>query len=335
MKISVIIPMYNAEAFITQCISSVQNQTYSNWEIIVIDDGSTDRSWEICKTISLTDNRIYLYKQEHGGISHTRNYGLEIATGEYIFFLDSDDAIHPLLLEELMEQTQKYGLDMIFCNYVSVEGWNLDRVLHEASVNDKRPCWKIAEGMEIEEWFHVRYCRELSRISGMIKKESIGTLRFDESLVIGEDTLFMYQLFCKQMRTSYSPCTWYFYRIHKKSITHSKDAVKKGYFDGNRIIRDIEYKRGRYEFAVNREAGIVFQLNKYYAECKKRKDKVACSRIKMIAKTERKDPLFRLLGFSIRLRYVCCFYCHPVYAPLNKLIVKVWEWWERSRNGEK
>ena len=106
-KISVIIPVYNAEPYIRQCLQSVIRQTCRNLEILVIDDGSTDRSAKICRELSLTDNRIQVYGQKNGGISRARNHGLEIAAGEYIFFLDSDDAIHPLLLEEMMEQVSR------------------------------------------------------------------------------------------------------------------------------------------------------------------------------------------------------------------------------------
>ena len=99
-KISVIIPMYNAEPFIRQCIRSVTDQTYRNLEILVIDDGSVDKGPAICRELAEADGRIMLLRQENQGVSAARNTGIDRACGEYVFFLDSDDAIHPRLRKE-------------------------------------------------------------------------------------------------------------------------------------------------------------------------------------------------------------------------------------------
>lgn len=113
-KISVIIPMYNAEHFIDQCIQSVICQTYENLEILVIDDGSADKSYEICERMKALDGRIRVLQQENGGVSSARNRGIDAATGEYVFFLDSDDAIHPCLLEKILEQAERYSAQAAF-----------------------------------------------------------------------------------------------------------------------------------------------------------------------------------------------------------------------------
>ena len=97
-KISVIIPMYNSQDYIGQCLRSVISQTYRNLEVLVIDDGSTDKSVDICQSYCQKDKRIRLLLQEHGGVSVARNRGLDTAKGAYLFFLDSDDMIHPYLL---------------------------------------------------------------------------------------------------------------------------------------------------------------------------------------------------------------------------------------------
>ena len=102
-NISVIIPMYHAEAFIRQCVRSVQDQSEQSWELIIIDDGSTDLGPAICEELGREDDRIRLYRQENRGVSHARNRGIDLAEGKYVFFLDSDDMIHPRLLEEMLE----------------------------------------------------------------------------------------------------------------------------------------------------------------------------------------------------------------------------------------
>ena len=93
--ISVIIPIYNCQEYLEQCLNSVTNQTYTNLEIILIDDGSTDGSNAICRKFALQDERIFLKECSNGGVSAARNQGLKIAKGEYIGFIDGDDYIHP------------------------------------------------------------------------------------------------------------------------------------------------------------------------------------------------------------------------------------------------
>ena len=116
-KVSVIIPMYNSENYIGQCIRSVTDQTYRNLEIIVVDDGSTDEGARVCAELMETDARIRLCRQENRGVSAARNHGIQAATGEYVFFLDSDDAIHPLLLGELLGRAEENNAQLAFCGY--------------------------------------------------------------------------------------------------------------------------------------------------------------------------------------------------------------------------
>ena len=110
VKVSVIIPVYNREQYVEECIQSLQKQTHQNMEIILIDDGSSDNTVQICSRMATEDPRILLLTMEHGGVSAARNKGLDTAKGKYIFFLDSDDVIHPLLLETLVEGMEKHPL---------------------------------------------------------------------------------------------------------------------------------------------------------------------------------------------------------------------------------
>ena len=100
-KISVIVPIYNAEAYLNRCLDSIINQTYSDLEIILINDGSTDNSLDICLEYASKDKRIVVYNQTNKGISKARNKGIELATGDYIGFVDSDDIISPRMYETL------------------------------------------------------------------------------------------------------------------------------------------------------------------------------------------------------------------------------------------
>jgi glycosyltransferase involved in cell wall biosynthesis len=108
LLISIIIPVYNAEKYIKRCLLSVQNQTYQNLEIIIINDGSQDQSVNICQEIAKKDSRISFYSQNNKGVSSARNYGLKLATGDYVYFLDSDDYIIPTCIEKLVSVLKKY-----------------------------------------------------------------------------------------------------------------------------------------------------------------------------------------------------------------------------------
>lgn len=121
MKISVIIPVYNVENYIADAIASIQNQTYPNWEIILVDDGSTDNSYQVCQKIALNDERISVYQKENAGPSSARNFGLQQVTSDWIVFLDGDDYYQPYALELMVKIQQKYNADFVSTKIVTTD----------------------------------------------------------------------------------------------------------------------------------------------------------------------------------------------------------------------
>ena len=119
--VSIIIPIYNVEKYVHRCVDSVINQTYRNLEIILVDDGSPDDCGKICDEYAKKDNRIKAIHKENGGLSDARNYGIESATGEWLFFLDSDDWIHPQTIEKLYDAAIKNDVSVSICNYSQTE----------------------------------------------------------------------------------------------------------------------------------------------------------------------------------------------------------------------
>lgn len=113
--VSVIIPVYNTESYLRDCLESVLEQTYRNIEIIVVNDGSTDSSDKIINKYALKDGRIRKINKENGGLSSARNVAIDISTGEYIVFLDSDDCLEKTFIEELVGKIESYNLDFISC----------------------------------------------------------------------------------------------------------------------------------------------------------------------------------------------------------------------------
>ena len=113
-KVSIVIPVYNVEKYIKECVDSAINQTYKNLEIILVDDGSTDSSGKICDEYSIVDDRIVVIHRKNGGLSAARNTGLDVASGEYVYFLDSDDYIEENSVENLVNTIEKENAEFVF-----------------------------------------------------------------------------------------------------------------------------------------------------------------------------------------------------------------------------
>lgn len=118
MTISVIVPVYNVEKYIRKCVDSITSQTYEDLEILLINDGSTDSSGDICKELASEDSRIKVIEQTNGGASKARNTGLDIATGEYIGFVDADDYIEKDMYEVMLREAKAQGAGIVSCGHV-------------------------------------------------------------------------------------------------------------------------------------------------------------------------------------------------------------------------
>ena len=119
--VSIIVPIYQAENFIDKCIGSIIRQSYTNLEIILVDDGSTDNSLSICKSYAEQDNRIILMHTDNCGGAHARNVGLKHAKGDYIAFVDADDYLEQGFIKVLLHYIEKYNADIAECGYYYVE----------------------------------------------------------------------------------------------------------------------------------------------------------------------------------------------------------------------
>lgn len=117
MKITIIVPVYKVEKYLIKCVESIRNQTYKNLEIILVDDGSPDKCGEICDNFAENDNRVVAIHKENGGLSSARNAALEVATGDYCMFVDSDDYIDSITVEKVVDYIKKYKADIVQFGY--------------------------------------------------------------------------------------------------------------------------------------------------------------------------------------------------------------------------
>lgn len=116
--VSIIVPCYKVEQYLPNCIESILSQSYTNWELILVDDGSPDNCGNICDDYAVKDNRIKVVHKQNGGLSSARNAGMKVMNGEYVTFLDSDDFLHKDALHILVNQANKYDAQIVQCDFV-------------------------------------------------------------------------------------------------------------------------------------------------------------------------------------------------------------------------
>lgn len=313
--ISVIVPIYNSQRFIRYCVASVLAQTYPYFEIILIDDGSCDKSLEICQRMYRNEERIRLICQEHSGVSTARNRGLVAAEGKYVFFIDSDDIIHPQLLESLHGLLKEKGAVIGTQRRYRIEGKKLERPEEwrlEDIANLENIYLKNEEALECNTFASSQTA--LSGIGGkMILADAVGSIRFDEKLTHGEDTLFMYQVLAGGADVVVLCRDWYCYRKHEKG-TISKLTVKGcgSIYEAECRIRDQEVTSGREENALIWEQTIVNTIMGWYKTGRESNNDELMSYVKDIVNVEKKREMFSRLRWWKRLEFVTSIYGYPI-----------------------
>lgn len=204
--ISVIIPVYNVAAYIEKCIVSLLNQTYTNIQIILIDDGSTDDSGKICDLYCKIDARIEVYHISNQGVSNARNKGLDYSCGKYVCFLDSDDFLEAEAIEKIYINMTESQADLVECSYYSCSNDKKKVMRHLAAQISKEDAIKSLLAWD---GYITSFCWDK-----MYLKEKIGNIRFKRDLKIGEDDLFVFEylLQCKKVVVIDSPLYNYLIR---------------------------------------------------------------------------------------------------------------------------
>ena len=209
--VSIIVPVYNAEKYIGRCLDSILCQTFSDIEIIVIDDGSSDKSLKICREYELKDKRIKVVAQENKGVSYTRNKGIKLAKGEFVQFVDSDDYISPDMTEKLMHYVDKYDTDMVICGCVELYDEN------------KRFVSSEFEGVSEVKDLNITYPDIFENfilngpVNKLYKKKCIKE-GFPEDMSLGEDLIFNLKYIKNIENIYFTKENFYFYEIHEGSL---------------------------------------------------------------------------------------------------------------------
>lgn len=203
--VSVIVPVYKVEKYLKNCLNSLINQTYKNWEAILVDDGSPDSSGEICEDYAARDPRFKVIHKPNGGLSSARNAGIDISGGKYVFFLDSDDFLHCNALEKLTEYAEQTNTDIVQCDFLRGTDVIFPEIL-EASFLDYD-----------NHSIFTSFAAKIITCGKLYKRNVIGDIRFPEGL-INEDDFTTWKFYYNSRKIAVTNTPYYYYTVNPSSI---------------------------------------------------------------------------------------------------------------------
>ena len=275
--ITIIVPIYNVQFFLEECLSSISKQTYSNIEILLINDGSTDNSKNIAEKYVLIDSRYKLYNKVNGGLSSARNYGIKKASGDYIIFIDSDDSVEPNFVERLYSSLIETDADISMCGYKELNFSKSDRI----PIRTDLPCvnnMKTHSVNQFELWNECYYENNCSSAGCTVvwnkiyKKSLFNDLFFDEGKIF-EDDYINFKLFDRCKKITIIPDCLYRYRRKKTgSITADFHGNKKERLTPL-LLRHIYFTKHKFELKICVEFFKMFTQLYFFDEKNKEFDK--------------------------------------------------------------
>lgn len=266
-KVSVIIPVYNTEKYLSECITSVLNQSYKNYEIILVDDGSTDKSPIICDKFGKNFSCIKVIHKENEGAGIARNYGVSVAKGEFVTFVDSDDYIGPKMLESLITDQEKYNADLCIGGTFSVnqnkkvvhiEKYNSIQSYEDDSIIKKLLPRIFGSSPKKHDSIKIGNCNNLFKTC-IIKKNN---LKFEsERKVLSEDLIWLINYLLCTQKVIVVPEMEYYVRINQASMTHKYNPERfnltiaqfkrmRNYIGQLKLSHDVNYRLEK-QFFIN------------------------------------------------------------------------------------
>ena len=300
--ISIIVPVYNSEKYINKCIESVLSQSYINWEMLLIDDGSTDESGRICDEYAAKDDRIRVYHQSNSGVSIARNLGLDKMAGDYVTFIDSDDWIEPKYLANFAQFTY-------YTNQIVYQGYFMDYVGRVA----KESTMEIPEKGRV---LHLGAILGKAFATSIIKNNGI---RFDERLNLHEDHVFYYECLKYTQKFEFSTYVGYHYMHYGEQSLSRRLQSSKSYFLASELLTDYyqydttaidaEYKRFCFQqFGLNQMVMGIFSL---YFERHTHKE-----RLSILREKQKMVKVFKRNYVPNSLSGVLFLFCYLYFLPV-------------------
>lgn len=294
-EFSIIVPAYNVEKYLADCIESILSQSFADFEILLIDDGSTDKTLEIAEGYAKKDNRIKVFSKENAGLSHTRNYGMEKAAGRYIYFVDSDDLLEKDALKNIETViAEKQDADIIATRYRI-----LDEKTGELKEVNKFPVSVLSADSRMTATEQYASCFLYDDISTMsqlyvAKKAYLekNQLKFYEG-ILHEDELWTPQLFLNAESIGYCESSCYVYRVNREGAITNKFSIK--HYRDRIFVMDALCRLAKKEFDKDRAS----------AKGRAYMDRTACMYARFIQDIDDiEDNREILMGLSERRKYL-------------------------------
>lgn len=240
-KISIIIPIYNVERYLENCLKSILNQSFEDMEVILVDDGSIDNSGAICDEYSTKDNRVKVIHKLNGGLSSARNTGLDMANGEYIGFIDSDDYVHPQMFEILYNVLNKDDSDISICDFLRVNDQQIINKIYdinEIESDSFTPLETLKNMCKAEGVKYVIVCNKL------YKRSIFKNVRFPQGK-IHEDEFLAHKLIYAAKKVSVVGVPLYYYFQNKNGIMGKGFTIKsldmiEAYGDRMKLFKKVD-----------------------------------------------------------------------------------------------
>lgn len=256
-RVSILSPCYNVEAFLPQCIDSIIKQTYTNLQIVLIDDGSNDDTWSVMQHYADNDTRIEIYHQHNQGVSSTRNNLLDKIKGEYVLFVDSDDWIEPDTIEFLITKALAHSADIVMCAMVK---------------NDDTPSSDYTEKLLDQDTTIKKFLfhKELSGSlwNKLVKSSLLHNIRFDHRISYGEDALFCWHVLQRVNTVVMTDRRLYHHRMNENSLSHLKWTPTKkgsGHLVWQAITDETKTKWPQYQYIAQARYAMEDFWGLYYA----------------------------------------------------------------------
>lgn len=232
--VTVIVPIYNAEKYLDKCLTSICNQTFSNLEIILVDDGSTDNSLRICREYANKDKRILVVSKENEGQGKARNIGLDMMQGEYVVFIDSDDYIHLQMIEIMLCVAKKYEADMVQCLYQEIGTDSIDK---NTTIIENNKVEVRVESIT-DERLLCYYTEDILPVNKLFRRDLISNYRYPENMIY-EDKHLMFRLRYYAKKIVYVDIPLYYY-VQTTNSTMRRNLDSKMLKSQFRLMEELE-----------------------------------------------------------------------------------------------
>lgn len=319
MKLSVIVPIYNCEPFLPACLDSILAQTYTDLEIILVDDGSPDQSPQICNEYEKADRRIKVIHQDNQGVSAARNAGLRLASGELISFIDSDDTLEPDMYELLVAAMQDHDADISHCGFNRVEN-GVVHPIYDTRQTVLQTSEEAVRCLITGKLFTGSLWNKLFRTS------LLEGLSFYEALKINEDIQFAFEAFRRANRIVFSDYAKYNYVVRKNHSACFTTPNEKKLSDSlwvNRYMYEALSGSDLKDAAAERYLRCLSGYYRYCAVSKKADCGSTASTIWDVAKSTK--ALGRNMRLTANLVHYCPgFYCR-IYSVYDRIRKPKWE----------